>query len=430
MALSVVCLSLLIWGVGYFSTIPANDSEVKQSADQVSFAEGEMFSEGLMAQALNSVSPLVATSSVPTASTTTSSCLVLKNTFRRGARSTTTDGEVFKLQVFLRSQGLFSASTTGFFGPITEAALKEFQLKNRLISSTTENIVFGPKSRQTIEEITCGRVATTSPAVQRTASSTATMPRPSTTVATTSPLLLKSFNGGATVSYKKGFSYPLWWSAPRAGALSVDLRSETTGKLTRVANLTSTEGGNAVYLKIPANTPVGKYRVRITLNGTAVTSKSSFNVVNPPVVASVTPTPSATAVPRTQPSTQPRVNSTPSQGPRGTTVPTPTPTQTVAPTQTPTPTTTVRPTVTSTPSPTPTTTSSPRPTTTSTPKPSPTTSATPSTSPTPTTSSSPSPSASPSQSPTIFYYTPSPTSSPTPSTSPTPTPSGSPYYYN
>lgn len=59
--------------------------------------------------------------------------------------------EVIALQDFLRTQGFFNAKSTGYFGALTEIAVKEFQSANGL-----EPVgVVGPQTRARIESVSC-----------------------------------------------------------------------------------------------------------------------------------------------------------------------------------------------------------------------------------------------------------------------------------
>ena len=53
--------------------------------------------------------------------------------------------DVKSLQEMLRGDGDFTASSTGFFGPLTAQAVEHFQMKNGIASSTTGFV--GPLTR-------------------------------------------------------------------------------------------------------------------------------------------------------------------------------------------------------------------------------------------------------------------------------------------
>ncbi len=79
------------------------------------------------------------------------SCVALRNNLRVGSTDVNTNTEVTKLQKFLFSKGYMTISPTGYFGPITTKAVKDFQ--------TIENIsaigIVGPATRARINAITC-----------------------------------------------------------------------------------------------------------------------------------------------------------------------------------------------------------------------------------------------------------------------------------
>jgi len=77
-------------------------------------------------------------------------CNVLSRSLSEGSEG----DDVLGLQEFLQAEGLFSAVPTGFFGPITAAALKQWQARENIVSQGTANTtgwgVFGPKTRNKI----------------------------------------------------------------------------------------------------------------------------------------------------------------------------------------------------------------------------------------------------------------------------------------
>lgn len=74
-----------------------------------------------------------------------------------------TDGEVRRLQQFLKDQGLFEGEPTGFFGPATEVAVQRFQAKHAVVKEgtpeTTGYGAVGPSTRMVIRRILCGELA-------------------------------------------------------------------------------------------------------------------------------------------------------------------------------------------------------------------------------------------------------------------------------
>lgn len=84
---------------------------------------------------------------------------------------TLTEGEqsddVRALQEFLRTEGYLSANATGYFGPLTRGALRGWQAAQGIVSSgdalTTGWGVFGPRTRERVQEWCGGSVQSTPP---------------------------------------------------------------------------------------------------------------------------------------------------------------------------------------------------------------------------------------------------------------------------
>jgi|GEM_PF-2946912 len=102
--------------------------------------------------------PLPPTAPVVTFSSSGSSsgCTVIYRTISLGASGS----DVSALQSFLASQGLLSASPTGYFGALTKTALQRFQAKNNIVSSgeawSTGYGATGPRTRALIQSLSCG----------------------------------------------------------------------------------------------------------------------------------------------------------------------------------------------------------------------------------------------------------------------------------
>lgn len=75
-------------------------------------------------------------------------CLILTTQILEGSSGS----EVTALQDFLRTQGFFTANSTGFFGPVTAKSVSAFQEANGLESVGS----VGPKTRAKIQSISCG----------------------------------------------------------------------------------------------------------------------------------------------------------------------------------------------------------------------------------------------------------------------------------
>jgi peptidoglycan hydrolase-like protein with peptidoglycan-binding domain len=66
---------------------------------------------------------------------TISSCENLKHNLKIGSRDKSTDGEVTKLQSFLKKKGLLDSEPTGYFGKSTKAAVIKYQKNKGLFNS-------------------------------------------------------------------------------------------------------------------------------------------------------------------------------------------------------------------------------------------------------------------------------------------------------
>lgn len=86
-------------------------------------------------------------STTPWMSSTPPPCPPFLHTLGLGSNDGGTDGEVSGLQTTLRSAGLFTGSSTGFFGPATEKAVAQFQRQNNIASGGPSLGTVGPMTR-------------------------------------------------------------------------------------------------------------------------------------------------------------------------------------------------------------------------------------------------------------------------------------------
>jgi len=99
----------------------------------------------------------------PTASST-AKCIAINRylSSNPGQNTDGADGEVRRLQQFLKEQGLFNEEPTGFFGPATEIAVQKFQEKEGIVKEgrpeTTGFGAVGPSTRIMIQKRICGEV--------------------------------------------------------------------------------------------------------------------------------------------------------------------------------------------------------------------------------------------------------------------------------
>lgn len=78
-------------------------------------------------------------------------CYYLANDVHYGQRDKTTNGSVVNLQAFLHAKGYLAVEPTGFFGPMTLKAVKQFQKENGIQQTGKA----GPLTRGRMKEITC-----------------------------------------------------------------------------------------------------------------------------------------------------------------------------------------------------------------------------------------------------------------------------------
>jgi len=91
-------------------------------------------------------------------------CLELKRNLQQGATDGKTEGEVSKLQQFLKDEGEFKeAKVTGYFGPATARALMQWQKKQGM-NSVTANSGVGPMTREKLKAACMGMMQKKMPA--------------------------------------------------------------------------------------------------------------------------------------------------------------------------------------------------------------------------------------------------------------------------
>jgi peptidoglycan hydrolase-like protein with peptidoglycan-binding domain len=84
------------------------------------------------------------------------SCVILHNDLRYRSTDATTGGEVSQLQDFLQAKGFLAIEPTGYFGLLTQAAVKKFQSASGILSYG----YIGPVTRGKIQAASCGGVST------------------------------------------------------------------------------------------------------------------------------------------------------------------------------------------------------------------------------------------------------------------------------
>jgi peptidoglycan hydrolase-like protein with peptidoglycan-binding domain len=156
------------------------------------------------------VTPVVAVNSTPVNSANTTSAIATRY-FSRGDQG----ADVVRIQEQLRREGLFNATSTGFFGTITELAVMDFQADNGLVSDG----VVGPQTFAILNRIQPAAILpsstvlpTTPPAnttVQTTTVQTTTKPTVAASASLKTPLSLgdRGDNVAALQRYLKDLNY-------------------------------------------------------------------------------------------------------------------------------------------------------------------------------------------------------------------------------
>jgi peptidoglycan hydrolase-like protein with peptidoglycan-binding domain len=87
-------------------------------------------------------------------------CVALTKNLYMGATDATTDGEVSKLQKFLKEAGDFThPEITGYYGPATEIAVQKWQTKMKIVTSGTPDTTgFGAVGPMTRTKMLCAKV--------------------------------------------------------------------------------------------------------------------------------------------------------------------------------------------------------------------------------------------------------------------------------
>src|ERR1700690_2733096 len=137
----------------------------------------------------------------PAATVSTGACFSLNRTLSQGLSGS----DVASLQTFLAGEGYFSGNATGFFGPITEAAVQRFQSAHGIVSSgdpaSTGYGVVGPRTGAAITQ-----ACTTAPVPAQSAPSCPIAPQPAT-LCSTGWQAVTDVNG-CTTSYKCSIPLP------------------------------------------------------------------------------------------------------------------------------------------------------------------------------------------------------------------------------
>ncbi len=109
--------------------------------------------------------------------------------------------DVKNLQIFLKQKGYLNTEATGFFGILTQKALKDFQSKNSLGNSGT----FGPNTRALIKNMSCGNFSSLNKNIDLSQTKSSCKANSSPSITLISP------NGGE--KYKPGQQIEVKWKS-------------------------------------------------------------------------------------------------------------------------------------------------------------------------------------------------------------------------
>ncbi len=217
---------------------------------------------------------------IPTSSFAQSDCIDLQYNMRHGSSDAGMDGEVSILQDFLIDEGYFLGESTGYFGPVTRAAVENFQSAVGIVSAGGQGFgMVGPRSRAKIKAMTCG-VATTSV---------------TTTATTLAPTATLTANGVTSLSIAPTGSVTFEWNSSNATSYSSFYSARNC----------SNSAMNATEAIWELNTASGSIPVSdisvwagCTFTGTYVTRNAVGTAASATVVVSVAPaSQTTTAVP-------------------------------------------------------------------------------------------------------------------------------------
>lgn len=215
--------------------------------------------------AIAALAVLIFVSSTQSASAAT--CVHLTYTLSFGSRNATTNGEVSLLQQFL---GV--TPVTGYFGPITQAAVQNWQAANGIISYgtpyTTGYGVVGPRTRRAMDctSSTTTGSTTTSPPVTQTPT-----PTPTPAQSTDTSVYVKVTIAAPSMSIS--------YNGIPAGSRIV-LIDQDNGMRYTLISPSNTSGTQITML--PAAYSAGAYVVQVISNAGVVVASSGAFLLNGP----------------------------------------------------------------------------------------------------------------------------------------------------
>lgn len=213
--------------------------------------------------------------------------IILTFTLRRGSTDIATAGEVSKLQQFLAQDKTIypEGLVTGYFGPLTELAVKRFQSQNGIASIG----LVGPQTRETIKRITTPAPVTPAPSATSTA---ATSTAATSTTATSTPPAIPSL-GSIILSPSSG---RVMETLTITGSGFTATGNDVYFGSNAIKNLNSFNNGTMMTFQIPAEIDSvkilpGSYNVYVS-NPNGQTATSTFTILSGgsyPSIISISP---------------------------------------------------------------------------------------------------------------------------------------------
>ncbi len=212
------------------------------------------------------------------------SCVSISSYLKVGSTDVSTSGGVTTLQNFLKTKNYFTLNSTGYFGNLTLASVKKFQLDNGLPSTG----FVGPMTIAKIKEMSCASpVVTNTPETGTLASMTLTTTKKKSggggsshassnktsnqtvvtsteEVSTTTSMTITSPNGGET--FTAGDIMTINWIAkniPQNSSVSFTLMDSSSNNYNYAIAENISTSTNSYSWKIPTNVVAGNYKLRM-----------------------------------------------------------------------------------------------------------------------------------------------------------------------
>ncbi|MBI2506557.1 MAG: peptidoglycan-binding protein [Candidatus Colwellbacteria bacterium] len=199
---------------------------------------------------------------------------------RQGSTDAATNGEVTKLQQFLAQDKTIypEGLITGYFGNLTETAVKRFQSQNGIVSIG----VVGPQTREAIRRITTPVSTTPSPNVtSTTATSTAVTSTTATSTTPTAPPITTPSLGSIILSPSSG---QVAETVTITGSGFTATGNDVYFGSGAIKNLNSFNGGTMITFQIPTEIDstkifIGTYNIYVS-NSNGKTATSTFTIIS------------------------------------------------------------------------------------------------------------------------------------------------------